>query len=197
MATSNFVKRNAQNYYVLSSEKLAEELCLESVNELTDEDYSLLIDSVIGRGINNGYDDIRPLDNDNCLLEKRHYIDFGGTEFQIVEKIIINYGYYSDASLDYEINLYCDNCENKLEDLDMDIYDEQIQDFVYEITKERSYYFGENHWYMLKNKLHDRLKKELETIEIQVNDFLKSCSNVTLGICARFGNGETWYSEIS
>jgi len=170
MATNNFYKKNASNFYVIESDEGDFEIW-----ELIE--YEILYDLA-----ELGYEDIR---NENkwderdskIIAEKRFYEQDIEVRLYVIERA----GYYSGANLDWDFEII-DNEGNEIKC--GDYYEDDFYDYI-EDTKER------NEMKKQQKKIVKKLHKEIDKLE-------KLFANITTSYIkiGQFSNGEAVYEKI-
>lgn len=182
MATSNFFKCCADDYYVLHTEE-------EFDNEIYPIDMEYRINEVVEQLEQEGFyqsnNPYRPYSNLECeeICRKDVEVPFYGNDEDFLCDIsicvFVNYGYYSGCNLDFRIVF--EDCEYSPCDLVEQFRDAWIYDSG-NTDKEKARYAL--NFYKLFVRDLGKTNKLLE----------KLCDDV-YEVSARFSNGETWYSK--
>lgn len=136
------------------------------------------------------------IDNETKLITEEED-DFPMGKFDIVEiriQIVQRSGYYEGAMIDYRLFVHYDYNDYEIEDEDFEVLDDvmdEIEEYIinYEPRKLGMFRIHRDRY---KSALKKRLEDEIE----RLNGFCESVCDDKLAVCARFSNGETWYSKV-
>lgn len=206
MATGNFSKVNAKNYYVIYGtykDENGEEIQRDSwdfddLRECIREDGR---ETKLFTEKSDGWVD-RDAQELCCESYDTH---FGKSDFltdtRIVRTIIMRNGYYEGGNLDWDIEITSpDGCNFKLSEYDS--LEDLIEDYMRSIRDYVDRWGADYGWNMGTYKMHKKniekwLTKIIENEEEICEKFCKeNCEDVYV-VSARFSNGETWYSKVS
>lgn len=206
MATGNFSKVNAKNYYVIydtykdeNGEDVQREFWdFEDLREFIRENgretklFPEKSDEYVDRDAKE-------------LCYGSYYTHFGKngflTDTTIVRTIIMRSGYYEGSNLDWDIEITSPNGFNfKLSEYDslenlVEDYMDSIRDYVDRWGADYRWNLGT--FKIQRKNIEKWLTKIIEKEEEICEKFCKdNCEDVYV-VSARFSNGETWYSKVS
>lgn len=206
MATGNFGKVNARNYYVIYDTYKDENG--EDVQR-DNWDFDDLRDSIQenGRATKLFPEESNEWVDRNAqeLCYKSYDTHFGKSYFltdtRIVRTIIMRSGYYEGADLDWDIEIISPNGFNfklseyySLENLIED-YMRSVRDYVDMWGADYGWNMGT--YKIQKKNIEKWLAKIVENEEEICEQFCKDNCEDVYQVSARFSNGETWYSKVS
>lgn len=204
MATANFTKYNANDYYVLLPTYEDEK---GNTIEKDDIDFENDMGCIIARGEDKGFSKYNgrefALGDTLPLLTKLEYPMFGKKEwdgdinvFRITVAIYVHSGHYTGANLDYDIivgmNYTLPKCLSDFSDAD-DMAEEALEEF-YDDCREM---YSEGYYKLMKDKAKKWLSKTIEDFAKEADNFCKECCDEVYGCTGVFSNGEAVYHKVS
>lgn len=210
MATANFYIKNALNYYAIFDTYECENEEGEMQTYERDEwDWNELFNDIRYRGeICKNFPNFSKewnagMDARELCESNSNWATFGKawtTETNVEGVIVYRCGYYEGVVLDYDIKLTTyDGTNFYLSEYDN--IDDMIEDYLDNIEDIIKWQGHQHKWNvgtfkLQKKNIHKWLEKRIDDQIEKCEDFCKSNCEKTLGVCARFSNGETWYSEV-
>lgn len=209
MATANFSKVNAQNYYaILDTYEEENEEGVMTEYQRDYWDFQILYDSIrscCGDNFESSDKWNEQMDaTELCTAEE--WYTYGKekkawtTETLIESVICVRGGRYSGAVLDYDIKLRnVRGTEFYLSEFDN--MDDMIDCYLLSMSEIIESYGIEHGWNIGTFKMHKtNIRKWLSKLVYSEIEKCEECCkkncDVVLGICARFSNGETWYGKV-
>lgn len=182
MATGNFAKENAKEYYTLCNDN-AEAFCSHATGPS-------------GWERSEGWESSSGSFNMHFFAESRKWFSYAGIEFPIDCQMGLRPGYYDGANLDYLVNFETDL---KLSDGDTEELADEIMDYMDDYAfyyMERKPY-SEGLYKMNRTRIRKALVKFLDGIVDECEKYMTEACDQKMGVLYRFCNGETIYAQIS
>lgn len=213
MATANFWVKNAKSYYAFNDTYNTINDEGEEVEVIRDEwDWDVLLDSICYRGEDGKIFDCPSSEKYNRNMDARNICEtntdwkvFGNgnawtTETNVESVIVLRSGYYEGAVLDYDVRIDTSQGDNFYLS-DYDNVDDMIDDYL-DTIKDIVEWKGHQHKWnvgtfkMQKKNIRKWIEKRVNTHIENAEKFCKENCEIELKVCARFSNGETWYSKV-
>lgn len=179
MATANFKTTDVSIIYGITIE-----------NDFDWDDAMENIDSYLSDKFGDEYNTDRNIGNVGSI--SRH----DGYMFSVGVDIILRSGYYQDANIDLVVSISDDY--GYLGDLSLsDLYDEGINDWVFDAMNYTGVYNNEGMCRMQAPKAVNRVRNMAYSLLKEVEESIASVCDYKLTCAGRFSNGEAVYKEVS
>lgn len=209
MSTGNFLKRNARNYYVVDNREYYDPATEEWLDEWREgcetrhrdtEDVEL---DLTEQGKAEGYHatEVRNMPYGEhewrgCFtLEKDFWLKVAGNDLRLTGRVFLRPGYYEAANLDWDI------FTTELGEIGEigGRYGTTTAEYAGEVAEDMLLYsdWSEGVKVMNRDKVTERIRRALEDIADELDDFCRRVCTGVYGICGRFSNGETFYCQLS
>jgi hypothetical protein len=207
MGCPNFKRFNASNYYVINDTYEGD----NGENVLKDEwdyecdfefvrDYAKSIDGTFGQPTNDNRWKNK-LGGETIALSDAETTEFGNSRpsfltFQITDEIIAVGGYYSGATLDYDIELVNYNNGDKYllsEFVDTEPMVDMIMDDLCDLVDWECAEWGKGTWEIQKKNVRKYLEREIQRHIDKLEDICKNTCEEVLVCGGVFSNGEAIY----